>query len=129
MEIKTDDRVNLIDAVKQLSALAHEGRLQLLRLLIQAGPDGLAATNLANKAGGKLPTVSAQLLVLTNAGMVTSTRAGRQIIYRADYERMTDLLRYLTLDCCAGSQFVCKPLLPDLQRAMSNGCPTDSNSV
>lgn len=116
------------NTVKQLSAIAHEGRLKLLRLLIQAGPDGLAATNLANKAGGKLPTVSAQLLVLTNAGMVTSTRAGRQIIYRADYKSMTDLLRYLTLDCCAGSRFVCEPLLPDLQQAMNNCCTVEGTS-
>lgn len=114
-------------AVKQLSAIAHEGRLLLLRLLIQAGPDGIAATTLAQKADGKLPTVSAQLLVLTNAGMATSSRVGRNIIYRANYASMTALLRYLTLDCCGGSQMVCKPLMPDLVQAMNDCCPSEDD--
>jgi len=119
MESNTDEHGI---AVKQLAAIAHEGRLALLRLLIQAGKDGLSATLLANRAKTKLPTASAQLLVLTNAGLVASTRSGRHIIYRANFETMTDLLRYLTLDCCGTSQDICAPLLPELQSAVERCC-------
>lgn len=115
MEIKN----TLSDAVKQLSAIAHEGRLTLLRLLIRAGPDGLPATTLARSAGTKLPTASAQLLVLGNAGLVTSSRSGRQIIYTANFRTMTDLLSYLTLDCCGGSATICEPLLPQIHNALN----------
>lgn len=121
MESPTTD-IALQEAVRQLSAIAHEGRLILLRLLIQAGPDGLPATTLANTANTKLPTASAQLLVLGNASLVTSTRSGRQIIYRANFHAMTRLLAYLTLDCCGGNQDICQPLLPELQLALEGCC-------
>ena len=121
---KSDEHQDLALAVKQLSAIAHEGRLVLLRLLIQAGPDGLPATELANLAKTKLPTASAQLLVLSNASLATSTRAGRQIIYRANYQTMTNLLKFLMLDCCSGSSEICTPLVPELQNAIDNCCPS-----
>lgn len=109
---------NTLDsAVQQLSAIAHPGRLTLLRLLIQAGPGGLAATSLANQAKTKPPTASAQLLVLTNAGLITSTRTGRKIIYRANFSAMTNLLSYLTMNCCGGNQKICQPLVPQLLAA------------
>jgi len=109
---------NITNAVKQLAAIAHEGRLVLLRLLIQAGPEGLSATTIANRADARLPTASARLLVLSNAGLVTSTRSGRQIIYRADYTAMSKLLGFLTVDCCGGNQQICKPLVPELIKAI-----------
>ena len=123
MEIKADA---LSNAVKQLAAIAHEGRLTLLRLLIQAGPEGLPATILARSASTKLPTASAQLLVLSNAGLVTSSRSGRQIIYAANFQTMTNLLSYLTLDCCGGSATICEPLLPQIYNAL-NCCPSSDH--
>jgi len=121
METNSESRA-LAQAVTQLSAIAHEGRLILLRLLIQAGPDGLSATRLANMADTKLPTASARLLVLTNARLATSTRSGRHIIYRAEFNSMADLLKYLTLNCCCGHQDICQPLVPELQSVMHRGC-------
>ncbi len=89
-------------AVQQLAAIAHEGRLTMFRQLIQAGPEGLAAGVLAANLGGNPPTASAQLLVLSNAGLVTSARQGRHIIYSANYTTMSALLTFLPRDCCGG---------------------------
>ncbi len=101
-------------AVKVLAALAHEGRLDLVRVLIQAGPEGLPAVELARQAGTNNSTMSAQLLVLANAGLVESQRRGRFIIYSAKYSAMQSLLGYLLQDCCCGSSAICTPLLESL---------------
>lgn len=103
--------------VARLGAIAHEGRLALLRRLIQAGPDGVSAGDLATFAGLNAPTASAQLGVLRSAGLISSTRIGRQIIYCADYGAMTDLLSYLMADCCGGNQKICAPLAAQLEQA------------
>lgn len=105
-----DEPHELQDAVKKLSALAHVGRLGLLRLLIQAGPEGLAAGELARLAGVGPTTASAQLLVLSNTGLVQSRRSGRQIIYVARYSAMEGLLGFLLQDCCCGREEICSPL-------------------
>ena len=76
------------DAVDVLAALAHEGRLAVFRLLVKAGPDGLAAGDIARKLGTAPNTMSAQLLVLSNAGLVHARRDGRSIIYAVDFEHM-----------------------------------------
>lgn len=102
-------------AVKALAAMAHDGRLSLIRYLIQAGSEGLAAGKLAALAGVNNSTLSAQLLVLTNAGLVSSQRQGRSIVYAADYTHLGDLLSFLMLDCCCSSQDICKPLLEQLR--------------
>src|SRR3954468_6842866 len=89
-------------AVEALSALAHEGRLSIFRLLVRAGQDGLAAGEIARKLDVLANTLSASLAVLAHAGLVTSRRDGRSIIYAADYERMSGLLGFLMEDCCNG---------------------------
>lgn len=96
-----------IQAVKTLSAMAHEGRLKLIRLLIQAGDIGVGSGDLARRAEIGATTASAQLLVLANAGLVTSTREGRRITYFANYEGLGDLLAFLTYDCCANRKEIC----------------------
>ena len=107
----------MTSAVSALSALAHEGRLGIFRLLVQAGPDGLAAGDIA-RATGVLPnTLSSNLNILAVAGLVTSHRAGRSIIYTVAYERMRDLLVYLMEDCCAGNAAICAPLGSIIERA------------
>ena len=98
------------EAVNVLSALAHESRLALVRTLIQAGPDGVPAGELARSAGLAATTASAQLLVLKNAGLVTASRRGRSVIYSASYGAMSDLLSYLMQDCCGGCSEICKPV-------------------
>jgi ArsR family transcriptional regulator len=104
-------------ALMALSALAHEGRLQVFRLLVQAGPDGMAAGDIARAAGALPNTLSTNLGILASAGLVSSRRAGRSIIYAAAYERMRDLLTFLMEDCCGGQPEICAPLVAIAGRA------------
>jgi ArsR family transcriptional regulator len=99
-------------AVKQLAAIAHDGRLMLMKRLIQAGDSGESAGNLARSAGIGATTASAQLLVLANASLVRSHRRGRQVIYYAAYDSISGLLAYLLQDCCCGRNEICDPLFP-----------------
>jgi DNA-binding transcriptional ArsR family regulator len=109
----------MIDALASLSALAHDSRLSVFRLLTKAGPDGMAAGDIARKLEIQPNTMSAQLLVLSNAGLIRARREGRSIIYAADFERMSDLLQFLTKDCCGGRPEICGPLAA----TMNNCCP------
>ena len=97
-------------AVTALSALAHPGRLEVFRLLVRAGPAGVAAGEIARMTGSLANTLSANLNVLAGAGLVTSRREGRSIIYAAGYDRMRELLAFLMEDCCAGNPEICAPL-------------------
>lgn len=94
-------------AVKRLSALAQSGRLDVFRLLVRSGREGLAAGDIARATQVPANTLSAQMTVLANAGLVKSRRDGRSIIYTADYEGMGDLLVYLMEDCCQGRPEIC----------------------
>ena len=96
--------------VLALSALAHEGRLNIFRTLVQAGPPGLAAGELARRVGVQPNTLSNSLVVLSHAGLVSSRRNGRSIIYAAGYGAMSELLGFLMQDCCNGSAEICAPL-------------------
>jgi len=98
-------------AVEGLSALAHEGRLAAFRLLVQAGPGGLPAGEVARRLGILPNTLSASLNILSHAGLVRSRREGRSIIYTADYEAMRVLLAFLVEDCCGGAPEICAPLV------------------
>lgn len=104
-------------AVAALSALAHEGRLAVFRLLVQAGPGGMAAGEIA-KATGVLPnSLSSNLNILSAAGLAEPRRQGRSIIYTAAYDQMTDLLAFLMEDCCKGDPTICAPLADIANRA------------
>lgn len=98
-------------AVVSLSALAHEGRLAVFRLLVQAGAPGLAAGEVARRLDILPNTLSASLNVLSHAGLVASRRDGRSIIYTADYSNMRELLAFLMEDCCGGMPEICAPLV------------------
>lgn len=102
--------MELIEAIKRLFALAQEGRLEAFRLLVKAGPDGRAAGDIARTLGIPANTLSAQLLVLSNAGLVRARREGRSIIYAVNFDAMSELLVFLTEDCCGGNAEVCAPL-------------------
>jgi DNA-binding transcriptional ArsR family regulator len=97
-------------AAARLSALAHEGRLSTFRLLVQAGGDGLAAGEIARRLAVLPNTLSANLNVLTHAGLIQPRRQGRSIIYTAHYVHMRDLLAFLVEDCCAGAPEICAPI-------------------
>ena len=104
-------------AIKRLSALAQDSRLAVFRLLVKAGRDGVPAGEIARNLEITPNTLSAQLTVLANAGLVTSRREGRSIIYAADYDAMSDLLVHLMEDCCQGRPEVCAPLAEAARRA------------
>ncbi|MDB5455667.1 MAG: putative transcriptional regulator, ArsR family [Caulobacter sp.] len=97
-------------AIACLSALAHEGRLAVFRLLVQAGPDGLAAGEIARRLEVLPNTLSANLAILGHAGLTQSRRDGRSILHAARYPAMVDLLGFLTEDCCGGAAEICAPL-------------------
>ncbi len=113
------------DATSALGALAHQGRLSVFRMLVQAGGEGLAAGEIARRLGTPPNTLSANLNILSHAGLVASRRAGRSIIYTADYERMGALLGFLVEDCCGGSPEICAPLALIAERAAACCVPGD----
>ena len=97
-------------AVQSLSALAQESRLSIFRLLVAAGPEGMAAGSIGEKLGLPPATLSFHLAGLTRAGLAQSRQEGRFVIYRADFEGMGRLLAYLTEDCCGGKACVPVPI-------------------
>jgi ArsR family transcriptional regulator, arsenate/arsenite/antimonite-responsive transcriptional repressor len=98
------------DAVKRLAALAQDGRLEVFRLLVKAGREGMAAGEIARRLETAPNTMSAQLLILSNARLIRARREGRSIIYSVDFRAMGDLLVFLTKDCCGGRAEICAPL-------------------
>jgi DNA-binding transcriptional ArsR family regulator len=108
-------------AIAALSALAHPGRLEIFRLLVKAGQDGLPAGEIARSLGALPNTLSTNLGILSAAGLVASRRDGRQIIYRAAYDQMRDLLGFLMEDCCSGAPEICAPLAETVRRAECAG--------
>jgi DNA-binding transcriptional ArsR family regulator len=105
------------DAADVLSALALEGRLAIFRLLIRAGPQGIRAGEIATAVAAHASTLSANLSVLTHAGLIEGRKEGRSIYYSARYDRMSDLLAFLMDDCCNGSPEICRPLMDIATRA------------
>ncbi len=99
--------MHLPTAVEALSALAHGSRLAVFRLLVRAGPAGMAAGDIAREVGVLSNTLSTHLTILTHADLIHSRREGRSIIYSADYDRMRDLLGFLVADCCDGRPEIC----------------------
>lgn len=101
-------------AISALSALAHDGRLAAFRLLIKAGPEGMPAGDIASRLKMPPSSLSTNLLLLANAGLVSSRRDGRSVIYSADYRTMRGLLGFLVADCCNGASEICTPLAATL---------------
>jgi ArsR family transcriptional regulator len=97
-------------AVLSLGALAQESRLSIFRLLVAAGPEGMAAGSIGEKLDLPPATLSFHLAGLTRAGLAQSRQDGRFVIYSADFEGMGRLLAYLTEDCCGGKACVPVPI-------------------
>src|SRR5690348_17487067 len=95
-------------AIAALGALAQETRLDLFRLLVTVGPEGLAAGVIAERLGVLPSSLTFHLNHLVRAGLITQRRLSRQLIYSAEYGTMNDLLAYLTENCC-GRDAVCAP--------------------
>lgn len=90
-------------AIAALAALAQESRLAVFRLLVQAGPQGMAATKIAEALAIAPSSLSFHLKELAHANLVTASKTGRSIIYAANYAGMNGLLAFLTENCCAGA--------------------------
>ena len=97
------------DAVTALSALAHEKRLEIFRLLVPSGNDGISAGQIAESLQVPKPTLSFHLKELERANVVKSRREGRSIIYAISVEHFRELMAYLAEDCCAGRDELCLP--------------------
>jgi ArsR family transcriptional regulator len=91
------------EAVLALAALAQESRLAAYRLLVQAGPDGLAASKIAEALGIAPSSLSFHLKELTHANLVVPRQEGRFVIYAAQFDAMNALLGFLTQNCCGGN--------------------------
>jgi DNA-binding transcriptional ArsR family regulator len=94
-------------AVKMLSALAHEHRLKIFRLLVKAGPSGVPSSDIAQTVGISPTGASFHLKELDHAGLIVPTRQGRFIRYAIHVDGMRQLLTYLTEDCCQGQPELC----------------------
>lgn len=96
--------MNIALAVDRLAALAQETRLAIFRLLVEAGPSGLAAGEIGAQLGIPANTLSFHLKTLAQAGLLRSRQEGRFIYYAASYAAMDDLIAFLTDNCCGGGQ-------------------------
>ena len=99
------------EAASVLSALALDARLSIFRLLVRAGLEGVRAGEIAQAIGAPKSTLSANLNVLSHAGLIEGRREGRAIIYTARYDRMREVLSFLLSDCCNGRPEICLPLI------------------
>lgn len=100
-----------IASVEALAALAQETRLRAFRLLIRQGSDGLPAGEVARRLGAPHNTMSTHLAILARAGLVTSRRESRQIIYAVEGNGVRDLIAFLVEECCGGRPGACAPLI------------------
>lgn len=111
-------------ALTAFSALAQETRLAVVRLLVQAGPEGLAAGAIGEAVGASASVASFHLAHLERAGLIRSRREARSIIYSAAYDGLSGLVGFLMQDCCAGRPEVCAPVLA----ALTPCCSTEETA-
>lgn len=102
------------EAIAALAALAQSTRLETFRLLVKHEPGGVPAGELARLMDVPQNTMSAHLATLSRAGLITSERQSRSILYRANLNGLRDLMLFLLKDCCGGNAELCAPLIADL---------------
>ncbi|GAA0277242.1 helix-turn-helix domain-containing protein [Alteraurantiacibacter aestuarii] len=103
-----------INPTAMFAALSQETRLQVFRRLIKAGPKGLLSGEIGEQMGVRQNTMSANLAILLNAGLIRNERQGRSVRYFANIPAISDLLRFLLEDCCGGDSALCNPLVASL---------------
>jgi DNA-binding transcriptional ArsR family regulator len=101
--------MNTSDAISAFSALAHEHRLAVYRLLVQAGPEGMAAGEIAEAVSLAPSSLSFHLAHLNRAGLITQRRESRSLIYSADFAQMNALVGFMTENCCGGRSCATAP--------------------
>ena len=101
------------DVLTALSALAHETRLAIFRLLVETGPEGLPVGKIGERLGTAPATLSFHLKELTHSGMIGARQEGRFVYYSANYDQMNALLGYLSENCCQGGvcDIACAPVI------------------
>ena len=99
--------MKLNDATTALAALAQPSRLEVFRLLVQCGEQGICAGDISEQLDIAKPTLSFHLKELSQAGLISSEREGRSIIYSLHVSKMKDLMTFLTEDCCQGRPELC----------------------
>lgn len=102
------------DTIVALAALAQGTRLDVFRLLVKHEPEGLPAGELARELATPHKTMSSHLAILSRAGLVSGERHSRSIIYRANLDRLRDVMTFLVKDCCGGRAELCAPLIAEL---------------
>jgi DNA-binding transcriptional ArsR family regulator len=114
------------DVLAAMAALAQENRLDIFRLLVQIGPDGMAAGQVSEKLGLAPNTLTFHFDRLREAGLVTVRRNGRSMIYAARFEAMNGLISFLTENCCQGASEACAPVSSCTPRGVPNEAPARS---
>lgn len=112
--------MDISQSTQAFAALSQATRLDVFRLLVKAGADGLMAGEIGEKLQVKQNTMSANLSVLLNAGLVKNKREGRTIRYYADMDGVTTMLSFLLEDCCGGQPQLCQPFIQHIT------CSTDN---
>ena len=102
------------NALIVFAALSQPTRLDVFRLLITAGPEGMLAGEIGEALGVRQNTMSANLAILTQGGLIRNVREGRAIRYFADMEGVRGLLEFLLEDCCGGRKDLCQPVIEKL---------------
>ncbi|MEL6508622.1 MAG: metalloregulator ArsR/SmtB family transcription factor [Pseudomonadota bacterium] len=103
-----------IKALSAFAALSQPTRLDVFRLLVKAGETGLVAGEISDQLDVRQNTLSANLTILVQAGLIRNRREGRSIRYHVDLNGMCGLLSFLMEDCCGGNPALCKPILDEL---------------
>ncbi len=102
------------NALSVFAALSQQTRLDVFRLLVKAGADGMLSGEIGEQLDVRQNTMSANLTVLLNAGLVRNERHGRTIRYFADFDTMRGLLAFLMEDCCGGRTEICQPVIDEI---------------
>lgn len=102
-----------IAAIEVLAALAQPTRLDAFRLIMQHAPDGMTAGEVARLLDVPQNTMSTHLAVLTRAGLISSERYSRSIVYRAEIDKVREIASFLVNDCCGGRPELCAPLVAE----------------
>ena len=103
-----------LTAIRAFEALSNETRIAAFRLLVKAGPEGLPAGEIAEHLGVVQNTMSTHLHKLARAGIVSSRRQSRHIIYSVDFATVRELILFLMEDCCGSSSAICVPIARSL---------------